>query len=188
MIQHFEFTENQIKGSYLIKPFIAQDNRGFFVKDFSEDLFLQHNIKHSLKEVFYTESKKGVIRALHLQVAPFAQCKLVRCIKGKVLDVLVDLRPESPTYKQHQFFDLNEHNKHSLYIPDGIGHGYLVLEDAIVSYKCNENFKQECDIGIAYNDSDLNLPWRLDLVDKVILSDKDKNGISLREFEGRFGR
>lgn len=185
MVEQFEFTELELKGAYLIKPFYATDSRGSFIKDYNVELFKKNGIEHELKETFYTVSKKGVIRALHFQEVK-EQAKLVRCIKGHVYDVIVDLRPESPTFKKWLGFDLTEENRYELYVPEHFGHGYIVLEDSVVSYKCGEVFYGEYDTGIKWDDKTLNIDWPLHLIggrEKLIISDKDEN---LRDFETYF--
>lgn len=158
MIQKFEFEELPLKGAYKIQPFYATDHRGGFIKDYNIDIFREHGINHELKEVFYTVSKKGVIRAIHFQLIK-QQAKLVRCISGHVYDVIVDLRPGSPTFGKWCGFDLTGDNQVELYIPEYFGHGYLVLEDSVVSYKCGEVFYGEGDSGIMYDDKDVNVEW-----------------------------
>lgn len=150
MIQKFEFCNTDFEGAYLIKPFCATDVRGAFIKDYSKEVFEANGLEHNLAEVFYTVSHKGVIRALHFQRV-HEQAKLVRCIKGKVFDVIVDLRPDSPTFKKWQGFYLSEENMNELYVPEHFAHGYLVLEPSVVSYKCGEKFYGEYDDGIMYN-------------------------------------
>lgn len=182
MIQKFDFQELDLKGAYLINPFVATDERGAFVKDYSQEVFEQNGIEHNLKEVFYTVSKKGVIRAMHFQKV-MQQPKLVRCISGHVYDVIADLRPTSPTFGKWQGFDLTGENYKCLYVPKEFAHGYLVLEDSIVSYKCAEKFYGEHDTGIMWNDPDLAINWPLHLVDnKIILSEKDKQLQSFKDF------
>lgn len=184
MVNQFEFIEQELKGAYLIKPFFASDERGGFVKDYNVDTFKNNNINHDLKEVFYTISKKGVIRAIHFQLHK-QQAKLVRCIKGRVYDVIVDLRPDSPTFGKWKAYELTEDNMYELYIPEYFGHGYLVLEDSVVSYKCGEVFYGDGDSGIMYNDSDINISWPFDEIDGIenlIISDKDKKLMSFKEY------
>ena len=154
MTQKFEFQELELKGSYLIRPFYATDERGGFVKDYNIDTFKANGIDHELKETFYTISKRGVIRAMHFQLKK-QQAKLVRCISGHVYDVIIDLRPNSETFGQWRGFDLTADNHLQLYIPPFFGHGYLVIEDSVVSYKCSEVFYAEGDSGIMYNDPDV---------------------------------
>lgn len=187
MVQKFEFQELDLKDAYLIKPFIAGDNRGYFIKDYSNEVFEQMGINHNLKEVFYTVSHKGVIRAIHFQIVK-EQAKLVRCVKGKVYDVIVDLRKNSPTYKQWRGFYLSEENNYELLVPEHFGHGYLVLEDSIVSYKCAEKFYGEYDNGIIWNDPDININWPLEEIggiSNIITSEKDNHLQLFKEFEAR---
>lgn len=181
MIQNFDFKETELHGAFLIKPFYASDDRGGFTKDYSKEVFGQNGIKHELKEVFYTESYKGVIRALHFQRVK-QQAKLVRCVHGRIYDVIVDLRTSSQTFGQWRGFYLDGNDKNSLYIPEHFAHGYLVIEDSIVSYKCAEKFYGEYDDGIMWNDSDIGIKWPLHLVDKLILSEKDKNLQSFKHY------
>lgn len=184
MIQKFEFQELDLEGAYLIRPFYATDDRGGLVKDYNIDTFLQNGIAHELKEVFYTISKRGVIRAMHFQLLK-QQPKLVRCISGHVYDVIVDLRPDSPTYKQWRAFHLTGENQNELFIPAFFGHGYLVIEDSVVSYKCGEVFYGQGDSGIMYDDPDLAIEWPMDLIggeDNLIISDKDKHLMSFQEY------
>lgn len=185
MVEHFSFEEIDLQGVYLIKPFLATDNRGSFIKDYSKKVFLNNEIDHDLKEIFYTKSKKGVIRAVHFQEVK-QQAKLVRCISGEIYDVVVDLRKDSNTFGQWRAFYLNDTNNHALLIPEGFGHGYLVMEDSIVSYKCAEDFYGEYDSGIKWNDPDLNINWPIVSVNStVIVSDKDQNLQSFREYKKR---
>lgn len=184
MIQKFEFEELDLKGAYLIKPFYATDERGGFIKDYNIDIFQTNGIEHELKEVFYTLSKKGVIRAVHFQMVK-QQAKLVRCISGHIYDVIVDLRPNSPTFGQWYGFDLTGDNKLGLYIPRFFGHGYLVLDDSVVSYKCDEVFYGEGDSGIMYNDPDINIRWPLEKIggkENLTISEKDKNLMSFLDY------
>ncbi len=184
MVQKFEFQELQLKGAFKIQPFYATDERGGFVKDYNIEMFKANGIEHELKEVFYTISKCGVIRAIHFQLVK-QQAKLVRCISGHVYDVIVDLRPDSPTFGKWLGFDLTGENQVELYIPQYFGHGYLVLEDSIVSYKCGEVFYGEGDSGILYNDPDINVEWPFDKIggiNNLIISEKDKNLMNLKDY------
>lgn len=185
MIQKFEFKELDLKGAYLITPFYATDERGGFVKDYNIDTFRANGIEHELKEVFYTISKKGVIRATHFQLVK-QQPKLVRCIIGHVYDVIVDLRPGSETFGQWRGFDLTGDNQNTLYIPEYFGHGYLVLEDSVVSYKCGEVFYGEGDSGIMYNDPEIGIEWpfeKIGGIENLIISEKDKNLMSFADYK-----
>ena len=184
MIHQFEFHETEISGLILINPFCAEDVRGNFIKDYSKEIFRQNNINHELQEVFYTNSYQGVIRALHFQREK-QQPKLVRCIWGKIFDVVVDLRKDSRTFKKWLGFELSEKNQNELLIPAGCAHGYLVLEQSVVSYKCSERFYSEYDDGIIWNDPHLDIRWPLDLIggkNHMILAEKDKNLQTFEEF------
>lgn len=189
MIQKFEFHETEIVDLIEITPFNAEDIRGCFTKDYSKEVFEQNGIRHDLAEVFYTTSYKGVIRALHFQRV-MQQPKLVRCIWGHVWDVVVDLRRDSSTFKKWLAFDLIGTRHNEILVPAGCAHGYLVLEDSIVSYKCGEKFYGEYDDGILWDDPDLAVQWPLELVggrEKVILADKDKNLQSFQAFMNTYG-
>ena len=186
MIQKFDFKKTELNGAYLITPFFAEDERGGLLKDYNVDVFKENGIEHDLKEVFYTISKKGVIRATHFQLVK-RQPKLVRCVSGKVYDVIVDLYPASPTFKKWQGFMLSGENMNELYIPGTFGHGYLVLEDSVVSYKCGEVFYGAGDSGIKYDDKDIAIDWPFDLIggkQNLIISEKDKNLMSFKDYLG----
>ena len=182
MMQKFSFEELDLKGAYLIRPFIAFDERGSFIKDYSKETFEENGITYDLKEVFYTNSKKGVIRAIHFQRVK-QQAKLVRCISGKIYDVIVDLRNSSSTFGEWRGFYLSNENNYQLLIPEGFGHGYLVIEPSVVSYKCAEKFYGEYDDGIVWNDPEIGIDWPLELVNEIILSEKDKSLQSFSEYK-----
>lgn len=189
MIQKFEFNHTEIDGLIEVTPFNADDIRGSFTKDYSKEVFEQNGIHHDLAEVFYTTSHKGVIRALHFQREK-QQPKLVRCIYGHVYDVVVDLRPDSKTFKKWFGFDLIGEKHNEILVPGGCAHGYLVLEKSIVSYKCAEKFYGEFDDGIMWNDPDIGVNWPLDKIggpENIILADKDKNLQSFKEFIDTYG-
>lgn len=184
MIQKWYFEELDLKEAYLIKPFFASDERGGLIKDYHIDVFREHGIEHELKEVFYTLSRRCVIRASHFQLIK-QQPKLVRCISGHVYDVIVDLRPASPTFGQWRGFHLTGENMNSLLIPAYFGHGYLVIEDSIVSYKASETFYGEGDSGIMYNDPDIGIEWPYELIggeENLIISEKDKRLMSFKKY------
>ncbi len=186
-MQKFSFEELPLKGAYLIKPFFADDLRGGFIKDYSKEVFEKNGINHELLEVFYTISKKGVLRAIHFQEVN-QQPKLVRCVSGKVYDVIVDLRPESPTFKKWLGFYLTGENMDEILVPAHFGHGYLVLEDSIVSYKCAAPFDGEHDSGIKFDDPDIGVKWPFERIggDKnLIISEKDKNLQSFQEYKAK---
>jgi dTDP-4-dehydrorhamnose 3,5-epimerase len=185
-MQKFNFSKTEIEGVYLVKPFAMEDERGNFIKDYSYKVFSENKILHELKEVFYTISTVGVIRGIHFQRTK-QQAKLVRCVSGKIYDVIVDLRISSPTFGKWQGFTLSAENMDSLYVPGGCGHGYLVLEDSVVSYKCDEDFYGEYDDGIIYNDADLAINWQIKDKEAIILSEKDKNLQTFKEFIRKYG-
>lgn len=184
MVCQFSFNELDLKGAYRIQPFYATDERGCFVKDYNIDVFKANGIEHELKEVFYTISRRGTIRALHFQLVR-QQSKLVRCISGHVYDVIADLRPDSPTFGQWMGFHLTGENQTELYIPQYFGHGYLVIEDSVVSYKCGEVFYSGGDSGIMYNDPTLAIEWPIELIggeSNLIISEKDRQLMSMEDY------
>ena len=184
-MQHFEFNELDLKGAYLIKPFYAPDERGGFIKDYNVEVFRENGVEHELKEVFYTASKRGVIRGLHFQLGK-QQAKLVRCVSGHVYDVIVDLRPDSPTFAQWRGFHLTGDNMNSLLVPKFFGHGFLAVEDSVVCYKCSEVFYSKGDSGIMYNDPEIAVEWPFDLIggeENLLNSEKDKKLMSFSEYK-----
>lgn len=185
MIQKFEFQELDLEGAYKITPFFSPDERGGLIKDYNVETFKANGIEYELKEVFYSISKRGVIRGIHFQLVK-QQAKLIRCISGHVYDVIVDLRPGSRTFGQWRGFDLTGEDRVELYVPEFFGHGYLVLEDSVVSYKCSEVFYGEGDSGIMYNDSDINIRWPFELIggeENLIISEKDRHLMSLKRYK-----
>lgn len=184
MVQKWEFTELELKGAYLIKPFYATDDRGGLVKDYNIDTFKANGIDYELKETFYTISKRGVIRSTHFQML-IPQPKLMRCISGNVWYVMVDLRPESETYGKWLHFDLSGDDVTSILVPAGFGQGYLVLEDSVMSYKAADVFYGPGDAGIMYNDPDIGIEWPYELIggkENLIISEKDLNLMSFKEY------
>lgn len=184
-MQTWKFEKLPLDGAFLINAFFAPDIRGGFCKDYSKEEFARNGIDYDLSEVFYTYSHKGVIRALHFQRVE-QQPKLVRCVKGRVYDVIVDLRKRSPTYKKWMGFTLSEESHQELLVPAYFAHGYLVLEDSIVSYKCSNKFFGQYDGGIKFDDPSIGVEWPYDLIggkDKLIIVEKDKNLPSFSEFE-----
>ena len=166
--------ETPLKDCYIIEPSVFEDDRGYFFEKFNEkkfeDLtglnghFVQDNI---------SKSSYGVLRGLHLQKGDHAQAKLVSCLEGKVFDVAVDLRVDSPTFGKWFGVELTPENKLQLYVPRGFGHGFSVLSDtAIFAYKCDNFYNKESEGGVLWNDEELSIDWKLPLSD-VILSDKD---------------
>jgi len=171
-----EFERTEIPDVVLCKPTIFKDERGYFYESFKKELF-EEFIGDTINFCQDNEAKstKGVLRGLHYQLAPFAQSKLVRIVTGKVLDIAVDIRKESPTFGAYIAVELSDENKHQLFIPKGFAHGYVVLSDeAIVSYKVDNYYHKETERGIMYNDATLNINWKLSL-NNLIISEKDKN-------------
>lgn len=179
----FKFTETKIKDLYIIEPTVFHDDRGYFMESYNKDEFIKANLNINLDFVQDNESmsKKGVFRGLHFQ-EKYSQDKLVRVVKGKIFDVAVDLRKDSPTYLKWEGVILSDENKKQFYIPKGFAHGYLVLSDyAIFSYKCTDYYHPEYENGIIYNDSKIGVNWPLDDVSEIILSEKDKNWKSISQ-------
>jgi len=157
----------------IVNPAVFQDSRGYFFEAYNQDRFSENGIDYKFIQDNQSFSKKGVIRGLHLQVAPYAQAKLVRVLEGEILDVAVDLRKDSPTFGQHFSIILSAENKKQLMIPHGFAHGFSVLsETASVLYKVDQVYHKESERGIRYDDSTLNIDWQLN-PDEVIVSDKD---------------
>jgi dTDP-4-dehydrorhamnose 3,5-epimerase len=177
-----KFIPQVIPEIILIEPTIYQDKRGYFFEAFRQDLFSQI-VGHNVNFIQDNESKssKGVLRGLHYQVEPFTQTKLIRVIKGSVLDVVVDIRRESDTFGKHLSFKLTADNKNQLFVPSGFAHGFVALSStAIFSYKVNNYYSPEHERGIAYDDKDLAIDWQLP--DEVLqLSDRDLNNPSISE-------
>ena len=176
-----QFLKTKLPGVFEIIPRIFEDDRGYFYETYNIELFKANGIPEEFLQDNQSFSKKGVIRGLHFQRAPFAQGKLVRVIKGAVLDAVVDIRPESPTFGQYESFLLTEENKKMVYLPEGFAHGFSTLEDAIFSYKCTNVYHKASEGGIIYNDPDLNIDWQ---VSNPVVSDKDLELPSWKEFKG----
>ena len=177
-----EVIKTDIEGVVIIEPRIFKDARGYFFESYSQKKF--NELVREVKFVQDNESKSsyGVIRGLHFQLPPHAQSKLVRCVKGKVLDVVVDIRKGSPTYGQHVAVELSEENHRQMFIPRGFAHGFAVLsERAVFQYKCDEYYAPGSEAAIAWDDQDLNIDWKVPAED-VVLSAKDRNHPTLKEF------
>lgn len=169
----FEFEKTNIDGVFLIKPKIYRDIRGFFLETYKKSEFEKNGINVDFVQDNHSKSFKNVLRGLHYQKEPYSQAKLVRCIKGKILDVAVDIRKNSPTFAKWYGVELTEENGYMLYIPEGFAHGFLVLsEEAEIIYKCSKEYKPEYDAGIRFDDPVIKINWP---VKQPILSEKDKN-------------
>lgn len=174
-----------IDGVVIIEPRIFEDSRGYFFESFSQREFDEKVRKISFVQDNESKSSYGVMRGLHFQRPPFTQSKLVRCVKGAVLDVAVDIRKGSPTYGQHVAVELTEVNHRQFFIPKGFAHGFAVLsETAVFQYKCDEFYHPEADGGISILDDYLGIDWRIK--DKAILSEKDTKFPLLRDFDSPF--
>jgi len=168
----FEFEKLEIEGLVLVKPMVFGDNRGFFLESYKKSEFVKNGIDVEFIQDNHSKSTKGVLRGLHYQALPKMQAKLIRCTKGKILDVAVDLRQNSKTFGKYVKVELSEENKNMFFIPEGFAHGFVVLSDeAELLYKTNAEFSAELDRGLLWCDETVNVDWG---VDAPILSDKDK--------------
>lgn len=170
----FEFERQKIRDVILVKPKVFGDNRGFFMEAYKKSDFFKNGIDVEFNQDNHSKSSRSVLRGLHYQAKPFGQAKLVRCSKGRIYDVAVDIRPNSPTYGKYVKVELSEENKNMLFIPDGFAHGFVVLsEEAELLYKTSGEYAPQADRGILWNDKDININWEIDF--EPVLSEKDKN-------------
>jgi dTDP-4-dehydrorhamnose 3,5-epimerase len=166
--------ETQLKGCFIIEPKVLEDHRGYFFESFNQNKF------NDLigKNIYFVQdnesfSSKGVLRGLHFQTGEYAQAKLVRVVKGTVLDVVVDIRKDSPTFSKHFSIELSEENKTQLFVPRGFAHGFIVLSDtAIFSYKCDNFYNKSSEQGLRFDDPSLEIDWKLP-PNEFIVSEKD---------------
>ena len=181
-----EIKEKKLEGVYEItlKPII--DNRGFFMRTFDFDAFNQKGLnKIWVQENHSRSTQKGIVRGLHFQLPPYTETKLVRCIKGSILDVFVDLRKDSSTFGKWDSIELSDENKKMVFIPRGFAHGFCTLTDeSEVLYKVDNYYSKENERGLMWNDPEIGIEWP---VEKPILSDKDKENIKLVEFVEGYG-
>ena len=181
-----EIIKTEIEGPLIIVPKIFTDSRGYFYESYNQAEF-----NNKVGQVVFVQdnqsmSTHGVMRGLHFQRPPHAQAKLVSCIKGRVLDVALDIRKGSPTFGQHTAVELSEENKLQFFIPRGFAHGFVVLSDmAVFQYKCDNLYAPSADGGISILDPSLGIDWKID-IEKAILSDKDKKHPLLAEFDSPF--
>jgi len=181
-----KYIKTKISEVVIIEPNIFGDHRGYFFESFNQNRFDNNVIKTQFVQDNESKSSKGVLRGLHFQKPPFAQAKLVRCIKGKVLDVAVDIRKGSPTYGKHVAVELSEENKKQLFVPRGFAHGFIVLsEEAIFAYKVDNTYAPSHDSGVKWDDKELNIDWGIKIED-IQLSDKDLNLEYLKDIESPF--
>ena len=181
-----EVIKTKIDGLLILEPRIFEDSRGYFFESFSQKDFNQQVGPVVFVQDNESKSSYGVMRGLHFQRPPFTQSKLVRCVKGSVLDVAVDIRKDSPTYGQHVAVELTEENHRQIFIPKGFAHGFAVLsETAVFQYKCDEFYHPESEGGISILDETLNIDWRIP-TEKAILSEKDTKHPLLKDFDTPF--
>jgi len=181
------FTETRLKGAYIIDIERREDSRGFFARAFCQKEFEAHGLKPVIAQANLAFNiKKGTLRGMHFQFPPSAETKLVRCTRGAILDIIVDLRPESRTYLQHIAVELHENSCRALYVPERFAHGYQVLTDKTeTSYMVGEFYTPGCEGGLLYNDPKLGLQWPLPV---NTISDKDQAWKLLSEQEGEIER
>ena len=178
--------ETKIPGVVIIEPRLFPDARGYFFESFSKREFEEKVGKIEFVQDNESKSSYGVLRGLHFQKPPYAQSKLVRVVKGAVLDVAVDIRKGSPTFGQHVAVELTEDNHLQFFIPQGFAHGFAVLTDEVIfQYKCDNFYAPASEGAIAWDDSDLGIDWRVP-AEKVILSEKDRRHPRLKEIESPF--
>ena len=178
-----DYKETEIKGVYVIEPRVFNDARGYFFEAWKKAEFEEHVGKIDFMQDNESKSSYGVLRGLHYQKGEYAQAKLVRVIKGKVLDVAVDLRKSSPTFGKYVMVELSDENKRQFFIPRGFAHGFLVLSDeAIFTYKVDNVYAPRAEAGIRWNDPDVGIEWPIDL-NRVLTSEKDLVQPFLREAE-----
>lgn len=181
-----EIIKTNIEGVVIIKPRIFNDARGYFFESFSKREFDEKVRPINFVQDNESMSTKGVMRGLHFQRPPFTQSKLVRCVKGRVIDVAVDIRKGSPTYGQHVVVELTEDNHLQFFVPRGFAHGFAVLSDvAVFQYKCDNYYHPEADGGLSIADATLGIDWQID-PKEAILSDKDVKHPLLKDFDSPF--
>ena len=181
-----EVIKTAIEGLVIIEPKVFQDARGYFFESFSQREFEEKVRKINFVQDNESMSSYGVMRGLHFQCPPFTQSKLVRCVKGRVLDVAVDIRKGSPTYGQHVAVELSEDNHRQFFVPRGFAHRFAVLsETAIFQYKCDNFYSPQADGGISIKDDSLGIDWLIP-TENAILSEKDINHLCLKDFDSPF--
>lgn len=181
-----EVVKTHINGVVIIEPHVFKDDRGYFYESFSQRKFSEKVCKTLFVQDNQSKSTYGVLRGLHLQRPPYAQSKLVRCIKGRVLDVAVDIRIGSPTFGEYVTVELSEDNHRQLFIPRGFAHGFVVLSDeAVFQYKCDNFYNKESEGAILWNDPNLGIDWGI-AFREAILSDKDKANALFKDFDSPF--
>jgi dTDP-4-dehydrorhamnose 3,5-epimerase len=182
-----QFTETKLKGAYVVDLERREDSRGFFSRAFCQKEFAAHGLKPTIAQANVAYNIiKGTLRGMHFQFPPAAETKLVRCTRGAILDIIVDLRPESPTYLQNIKVELNEENGRALYVPERFAHGYQALRDKTeTSYQVGEFYRPDCESGLMHNDPRLGLEWPLPI---SVISEKDLKFKLLSEVESEVKR
>ena len=185
-INVMEVIKTDIEGVVIIEPRIFKDDRGYFYESFSQREFEEKVCRTTFVQDNQSKSSYGVVRGLHFQKPPYSQSKLVRCIKGAVLDVAVDIRKGSPTFGKYVAVELTEDNHRQFFVPRGFAHGFAVLsEEAVFQYKCDNFYNKESEGSVAWNDVDLAIDWRIPM-EKVLLSEKDKLSKTIAEADFLF--
>ena len=180
------FSKTQFPGLLIFEPTVFEDSRGYFFESYNQKLFSENGIEIHFVQDNQAQSSFGIIRGLHFQMDPFAQTKLLRVLSGKIIDAVVDIRKNSPTYGNAYTIELSAENKKQLLIPKGFAHGYSVIsETAEVFYKCDAFYHKESEGGILWNDPKLNIDWKVP-VDKVLVSEKDARYPSLENCKNSF--
>jgi dTDP-4-dehydrorhamnose 3,5-epimerase len=179
-----EIVKFDIEGPLLIKPRIFKDDRGYFFESYNETNYINSGLNLKFVQDNESCSSKNVLRGLHFQNPPFAQGKLVRVIKGSVIDIAVDIRTNSPTYGKHLKVELSEDNKYQFWIPPGFAHGFLsLMDETIFTYKCTNVYNKESEGGIIWNDPELNIDWG---ISNPLVSEKDLILTSFNELKSKF--
>lgn len=182
-MEPFKFESTIIDGLKVIHPFLAPDERGYFMKTYEREIFKANGIEMGNAEDMTSHSKKGVLRGLHFQTK-YSQDKLIRVYYGEVYDVAVDLRKGSPTFGHWEGFRLSGDNRLGLYIPSGFAHGYLALTDEVIfSYRCGQPYAPNYDSGIIWNDKELGVEWPINHIGNLIISPKDQKLQTFAEFK-----
>lgn len=183
---NFNFIETNIKGLYVIEPKLFGDHRGFFMETYNYNSFKEAGLDMIFVQDNHSKSKKGVLRGMHFQ-SKHSQGKLVRVVKGEVFDVAVDLRKDSETYGKWYGVYLNEENRKMFYVPEGFAHGFLVTsEEAEFVYKCTDFYHPEFEGSLLWNDPEVGIEWPISNIEEVLLSEKDKAGLPLKELKIEF--
>ncbi|MEO8885958.1 MAG: dTDP-4-dehydrorhamnose 3,5-epimerase [Mucilaginibacter sp.] len=181
-----KITKTSLKDLLIIEPRIFNDGRGYFFESYNKAKFAQAGIDIDFVQDNQSFSQKGTLRGLHAQKAPFAQTKLVRVIQGRVLDVAIDIRKNSPTYGKYETIELSAENQHQFLVPQGFLHGFATLEDdTIFAYKVNNYYDKESEVGVIWNDPDLAINWGLDDAE-ILLSPKDEVLPLFKDFDSPF--